>query len=355
MNNIFKKAMVASIIAVFVFSAFAIATDIEDAYAEEPIIVTDSTGKELILDAPADKVATIGYGFTKTVVDLGGKDKIVAYDLYSKDLVNEEGIEGKNVGSSYSSNKDQIYSTMVQLKDKGDFDIDTDVIIINDYSGTVAPDGTREMLEDAGFKVLCFGASSYSEVVSIVENIAIAIGKESSEALNKMHTAYNTAVAGAEGIAEEDKVTAIYVNEYQGSLRIYNEGIATSMIELAGGKNVGFKSDSLKNFHEEEASYILQLNPDVILLDGNHSMTEREFQKHVLKTASITVIKMDKDWNNYCPSAADGLLVVSEAMLNDYDRKESIQDILYINGEAFLATGMAIILVLAGILVMRRP
>lgn len=358
MYNISKRVRVASITvsiaAVFIMSAFSFAVNVDDAYADTTITVTDSTGRTLIMDAPADKVATIGYGFTKTVVDLGAQEKIVAYDSYSVALVKELGLEGVSVGSSYSSNKDHIYSTMVQLKESGRFNIDTDLVIINDYSGTVTTGGTREMLENDGFKVLCFGAYTYNGVLDIVENIAIAIGKESAEALNNMHEALNLAEGRASEIDDDNKVRAMYINDYQGKIRVYNEGIAVSMIELAGGKNVGFNPKISNNFYPAEVSLILQLNPDVIFLDGNYPMSEKEFQKNVLRTASIVVIKMETDWNNYCPSAAEGLTVVSDAMIEEYDHSESVMDILYIHGEMVLATGMIFIVVLAGLFVMRR-
>ncbi len=354
MTNTLKKIIVVSFIALFVFSAFSIAVDLDDAYADEPIIITDSTGKELILNAPAEKVATLGYGFTKTVVDLGGKDKIVAYDLYSEDLINELGIEGFNVGSSYSSNKNTIVSSMILAKVDSLFDVDTDVIIINNYSGTISENGTRDKLEEQGFKVLCFGANDYEGVVYIVENIAKAIGKESSAALTNMISARDSAYEAGKDIADEDKVTAMYVNEYGGGLRIYNEGIAVSMIELAGGKNVGFNSNISTTYYSSDASAILLLRPDVVFLDGNHSMSAKDFQKKVLRTKSIEVIKMEKDWNNYCPSSAVGLSVVSEAMLEEYDHDESIWDIISINIEMTVAGLLAAILVIAGLLVMRR-
>lgn len=354
MNNIFKSVTVASIAAVFIFSAFGFAVNIDDAYADS-ITVTDSTGYTLTLDAPAEKVATLGYGFTKTVVELGGKDMIVAYDSYSDDFAKESGIEAVNAGSSYSTNKDYIYSTMVQVEQSGKFNLDTDVIIINDYSGTIAAGGTREMLEADGFKVLCFGAYTYNEVLDIVENIAILIGKESAEALEKMYDAFDLATDRAGEIDDENKVNAMYVNEYQGKLRVYNKGIAVSMIELAGGNNIGYNSNVSANYYEAEASLILQLNPDVIFLDGNYPMSEKEFQKNVLRTASIVVIKMDADWNNYCPSAAEGLTVVSDAMIEEYDHTQSVMDIFYINSEKILTAGALFIIVLIGLFVMRKP
>lgn len=324
------------------------------ALGSSAIQVEDSTGKKITLDGPANKVATLGYGFTRTVIDLGGKDLIMAYDTYSQDVVDEYGIIGENIGSAYSSNKDVIVASMILLGEGGKFNKATDVVILNDYSGTIADEGTREFLEDDGFKVLCFGAQDYDDVLFIVENIAKVIGKESSEALNKMRDVKDTAYKLGMEINPEDKVTAMYVNTYSGTMRIYNTGIATSMIEMAGGVNIGYNKDILSNYYAAEASTILELYPHVVFLDGNYPMTAEEFQKDVLKTDTIHVIKMEKDWNNYCPSVADGLMVVSAAMLDDYpDRSEDEITFPYTMGEVLVIVAVTIS-VLLGLLVMRH-
>ncbi|HKM13579.1 MAG TPA: ABC transporter substrate-binding protein [Candidatus Methanomethylophilaceae archaeon] len=357
MGSFTNKILVGAVIAVFLSSAFLILLDSDESSADTPITVTDSTGATLTLDGPANKVATLGYGFTLSVIELGGKDKIVAYDLYSKDVVNEHGIVGENIGSAYptAANIENIEASMIQLSSKGNFDKSTDVVIINNYFGTLADDGTKSKLESHGFKVLCFGANTYDEVVTIVESIAKVIGKESSDNAIKMNAARDNAYNAGKDIADGDKVTAMYVNDYSGTLRIYNSGIATSMIELAGGKNIGFNGNTSVNYYSAEASTILQLNPDVIFLDGNHPLTAKGFQDNVLRTNAIKVIKMEKDWNNYCPSASDGLLVVSAAMLDDYeDDNLSWGGISFpLSATGLVATVSITLAVLLGLFVMR--
>lgn len=355
MGSITNKIIVGAVIAVFLSSAFLILSDSDESLATAPITITDSTGTDFTFDEPADKVATLGYGFTLSVIELGGKDKIVAYDKYSKDVVNEYGIIGENIGSAYSTYGSEILASMIQISDSGKFNKSTDVVIINDYSGTVVDGGTRGKLEAQGFNVLCFGADTYDEVVKVIENIAKVIGKESSEVLTKMNMARDNAYNAGKDIADEDKVTAMYVNDYSGTLRIYNSGIATSMIELAGGKNIGYSSNVSGNYYSAEASTILQLNPDVVFMDGNHPLTAKEFQKDVLKTNAIKVIKMDKDWNNYCPSASDGLIVVSNAILDVYDSDlESDENISFpLSNIETVAIASIVIIVLLGLFVMR--
>lgn len=358
MGSFTNKILVGAVIAVFLSSAFLILLDSDESSADTPITVTDSTGTTLILDEPANKVATLGYGFTLSVIELGGQDKIVAYDVYSKDVINEHGIVGENIGSAYptSTNIANILAAMIQISQpEKSFNKSTDVIILNDYSGTIASDGTRDKLEDEGFKVLCFGAETYDEVVFVIENIAKVIGKESSENLAEMNMIRDDVYNAGKDIADEDKVKAMYVNSYSGTLRIYNSGIATSMIELAGGKNIGYDSEKSGNYYATEASAILQLNPDVIFLDGNFPLTAKGFQDNVLRTNAIKVIKMEKDWNNYCPSASDGLLVVSAAMLDDYSSNNlSWGGISFpLSTTGLVATVSVTFMILLGLFVMR--
>ncbi len=354
MSGITNKIIATAVIAVFLSSVFLIVSDSDESFADAPITITDSTGTIMTFDQPANKVATLGYGFTLSVIELGGKDKIVAYDKYSKDVIDENNIIGEDIGSSYSSNIDQILSSMIQVSESGKFIKSTDVVMINNYSGTIAPNGTRDKLEAEGFKVLCFGANTYEEVVDIIDNIAKVIGKESSDVLIKMNTITNNVYNAGKDIADEDKVTAMYVNDYSGTLRIYNSGIATSMIELAGGKNIGFNSDASGNYYSAEASTILQLNPDVVFLDGNHPLTAEQFQNDVLKTTTIKVVKMEKDWNNYCPSASDGLLVVSNAMLDIYDDDSDGDGSFSLTTVAIIAVVAIILVALLALLIVRR-
>lgn len=353
MSGITNKIIATAVIAVFLSSAFLILSDSDELFADTPIIITDSTGTILTLDGPANKVATFGYGFTLSVVELGGKDKIVAYDLASIDVVNEYGVPGENIGSAFTANFDGILASMIQLSDNSVFNKSTDVIIINNYSFTVKTGAIRDKLENEGFKVLCFGADTYEEVVIVIENIAKVIGKESSEVLAKMNKVKTDVYNAGKDIAEEDKVTAMYVDSSKGNLRIFNSGIAASMIELAGGKNIGNNGGTSVNYLAE-ASTILQLNPDVVFLDGNHPLTVEEFQNSVLKTDSIKVIKLKKDSNNYCPAASDGLLIVSTAILDVYDSNMDSDEGISLSTIATIAVVAIILVVLFGLLIARR-
>lgn len=290
------------------------------------ISITDSDGKTINLDEPAGKIVTLGFGFTITAIDLGYKDKIVGYDGGSTyaSSGNEKvlGMEDvTNMGSAYATDDNiaNILAHMLQMSEGVDskFDKSKDVIIINNWSGTVKVDGTRDQLVDKGFKVVCFGADTYDEIHIMIHSMSELLGGDPNNVIAKMDQAKTDALSMAASKADEPAPKAMYVSESSGTLRIYNSGIAVSMIELAGGENVG-NNGGTATYHAEDASFIIQSEPQVVFLDGNYSGTEEYFQDEVLKTRSIKVVKLEKDWNSTTPQVAEGLSAISEALYSSH-------------------------------------
>lgn len=303
----------AAILLVAMMAASFIMPIAESNESSGAVTITDSTGKTITLDEPAGKVATLGYGFTISVIDLGFKDKIVAYDNSSTYASsNNEKVKDMdviNVGSAFSSNKDAIVAKMIQAVNDSIFDKNKDVIILNNYSGTISPGSTRDMLEGEGFKVACYGGSSYDDVLFIVRSISDIVGGDKDNVIGHMEEVKTTVSDKTKDIADLDKRGAMYVAVYSGNITISNTGIAASMIEMAGGKNLGNNGASTST-HVESASYILQANPHVVFLDGNYAGSAEDFQNDVLKTTAVKVVKLEKDWNNFCPSVTYGLEAV---------------------------------------------
>lgn len=319
------------------------------------IAVTDSDGKTISLDEPAGKVVTLGLGYTITVIDLGYKDKIIGYDNGSTyDSSGNKKVEGMNVenlGSAYATadNISFIRAKMAQMVEDLKFNKSKDLIIINNWSGTVASGGTRDLLVDDGYKVACFGANTYDEIVGMVSSISQLCGGDSNNVVERMTQAKTEVQEMAASKSGEAAPKAMYVSEYKGNLRIYNSGITVSMIELAGGVNIGDNGET-NVYHNQNASYIIQNEPDVIFLDGNYPETAEYFQDEVLNTRSIKVVKLEKDWNSTTPQVTDGLLNISESLYNPYasdeDRIDDDAIMIFVGViAAFIAAGLALFLI----------
>lgn len=319
------------------------------------ITVTDSDGKMISLDEPAGKVVTLGLGYTITVIDLGFKEKIIGYDsgstYASSGNKKVEGMEVENLGSAYANptNIENIRAHMAQMVDDLRFDKDKDLIIINNWSGTVNSGGTRDVLVGDGYKVACFGANTYDEIVSMISSISQLLGGDSNNVVERMTQAKTEVQDMAASKSGEVAPKAMYVSEFNGNLRIYNSGITVSMIELAGGVNIGDNGEAYA-YRNEDASYIIQKEPNVVFLDGNYSETAEYFQEEVLNTRSIKVVKLEKDWNSTTPQVADGLLTISESLYNspvsDEDWIGNNAILIFVGGiAAVIAVGLALFLI----------
>lgn len=280
------------------------------------ISVTDPYGHTVEFDAPVNKIVTLGFGLTLTVVDAGCADKILAIDKYSlysyTNNPKVENLTAESIGSVYSSDADMVVTNMIQFRNDGLFNVDTDVLVMNFYSAALATDGLLDRLQNEGIKVLCYGASTYTYdlVVQAVSDVVKLVGGDDSIVQKMTDTKTNVSERGS-GLAEDEKPKAMYVSDVTGQVKVYNTGIAADMITLANGINVGNNGSGAS--HVEDISYILQVAPDVVFLDGNYSLTEAEFTAN-LGTDSIKIVKLEKEWNSYGPSTADGLEAISEAL-----------------------------------------
>ena len=108
-----------------------------------------------------------------------------------------------------------------------------------------------------------------------------------------------------------EKVRAVYVSYSGDVLYIGNFGsLATDMIGLAGGTNVGMDVNRSEVRYSADFSTISALQPELVLLDGYYSGTSEEFSA-LINDTNITVFKLNKTWTSYCPDVTDGVWAVA--------------------------------------------
>ncbi|MGE4577258.1 MAG: ABC transporter substrate-binding protein [Candidatus Methanomethylophilaceae archaeon] len=306
-----KKIMIVLVTCSMLFAAsFISLADENMVSATSPIEITDSAGHQITLSAPAEHVVTMGFAFTLTVMELGGADKIVGYDHYSTYSYTEDErmqeLDGiAELGTGYNSNKESLLTGLAQLVDNGNFTKATDVVFINNFSTTLASGGMYDNLVAEGYNVICLGAKTYDGSIEVVETISKAIGMDSADSVKKMEDARQAVVDRVAAVPGEERPSAIYVSVNGGSIRIYNSGLAVSLIETCGATNACRNGESA--YFNSDGSAIIQANPDVIFLDGTYNGTVEEFKEVFPSLASCNVVKLDKDWNNPCPGMAEGL------------------------------------------------
>jgi len=293
-----------------------------DGTLDSPISVTDSRGEVTNLTEPADHVASFGAFATNTLVDIGMVDKAVIFDAGSK--FDKSGIpEMRNISDDWfvtvsSSNKDAVVQRMLALVEDGQWNKSNDVVLGHGYSYLSS---VWEALEDLGFHVVTFYPDSYDGIVQVVEDIETITGADHDVSGHMVFVKEHIAERlEEEGITDDsEKVRAVYVSYSSNLVWLANTGSVTAdFITLAGGVNVAEDPAKASPRYSADRSAFLQFpDLDVVLLDGYYPGTAEEF-KSWIGSDDITVYKLNKSWNSYCPDATEGLWAVACLFYPEY-------------------------------------
>ena len=121
-----------------------------------------------------------------------------------------------------------------------------------------------------------------------------------------MKSVKQTVIDKTEGLTDDERPSAMYISASGNTITVYDSGIAASMITICGAVNAGDKGTGLAS-HKADMTEILMLKPDVVFLNGNYNGTAEDFKNAYTGAEILNVVILEKDWNNYCPSIADGL------------------------------------------------
>jgi len=330
-----------------------------------PISITDSRGVTTNLTGPATHVAAFGAFATNTLVDIGMLDKAAIFDAsseFNKSAIPEmQGMPADSFVTVSSSNKDMVVQTMLDLVDDGKWNKSSDVVLGYGYSylSTVWTD-----LEDYGFNVVTFYPNSYDGIVQVVEDIETLTGANHSVSAHMTFVKeYIAQTLEDNGIDNDtERVTAIYASYSSETLKIGNNGSVTvDFINYAGGLNLGEDPEKTVPTYTADFSAILQLDPEFVLLDGYYAGSAEEF-KAMIGNDDITVYKLNKSWNSYCPDATEGLWAVACLFYPDYFEGELPADWGNDDGDGevdntmiYAVVGIVVIVVaIAAVFLMRR-
>jgi len=285
------------------------------------ISITDSRDVIINLSQPATHMASFGAFATNTLVDIGFLDSAVIFDAgseYNKSAIPEMmNMSADKFIMVSSSNKDAIIQTMLGLVNDGVWNKTTDVIFGYGYGSYAAMWGE---LEGYGFHMITFYPKSYDGVVQVVEDIENVVGADHSVSEQMGYTkTYIAETLIEKGITNSSqKVRALYASYSGNTLKLGNSGSVTvDFINYAGGYNVAENPSIDTVTYAVDFSAIIQLDPDYVLLDGYYSGTAEDFSA-LIGNSDITVYKLNKSWNSYCPDATEGLWTVACLLYPDY-------------------------------------
>jgi iron complex transport system substrate-binding protein len=222
------------------------------AAAAGPITVTDDSGVEVTLDAPAEAIVSLAPANTEIAYAVGAGAKMVAGTSY--DDYPEEAKALPKIGDFANPNVEKIAS------------YSPDLVLA---AGGIQ-DKLRTKLEDLGMTVYVVDPTTYDAVIATIENIGKLAGTEDDAAsVTDAMAAARTEVQAAVG--DLPKATTF--------LEIYSEPLMTAgtgtfiddMITIAGGENIGAAAGAgFPNFSTE---VLVKTDPEVYIADSG-SMSE---------------------------------------------------------------------------------
>ena len=321
------KIMAALTISLMVFGSMAFFT--VDSDAADSIVVEDFVGHKFTYDKATDKIVTIGYAATLTAVEFGHLKKIAATDTYGmydyskNDLLRDVNPEKVQLLDSIynAAGAESIAAMLIQMVGDGKISY-TDTIVLTS-SATQGPRIydmlTSDTLGDKKFtKVLqYYSITDYDKIVDFVRDMSVVLTmNENSNLVKGMELTRDTV---KDGIKDQVKRDGIFINytASSGAWSIGNTGsIAVSLMEAAGlnniGRNTGVTGTTYGNL--QQAIQIIDGDTDVlVVLSASYAGTVSEFKQEVFgdRNYQIDVVKLENEWNNYCPDSKDGLWAIA--------------------------------------------
>ena len=307
------------LVAVLIVAVVAVALTSGLLQSGEAADLTDAAGREVILDAPPERIVSCTPGLTEMVFALGLGDKLVAVTDYCDYPAEAAALRdaNKTVGGFWEPNYEVILS------------YDPDLVLV-DY-GTDAHQQLASKLIDANVTVLQM--FEQKNLASVYANLGL-LGKvtgtsENATVLaNDIKASIESVQSAVEGL---DKPTVMYVTYVEtGFTNAYVSGSGTAvdeLIGLAGGKNVfadqsGWFSPSselmLSNAKSIDCMIITSMFSDTAAEDLNDFFVNDELWKQSPAVMNNKIFYLqgqgENIFNRQSVRAADAVQLMAEMM-----------------------------------------
>ena len=236
--------------------------------ASEAINVTDMTGRELALSAPATRVVALTAADCEILFALGAGGTLVGRGAYCD--YPAEVLEIPSVESGYETNLEQIIALEPQL------------VLMSTMAQTVEQ---VEMLEAAGITVAVSASDSIADVYQSIALIGAVTGKDAeAEALiSDMETAF-------EALRETPLAGSVYFEVSPLEYGLWTAGQGTFLQEIAdilGLENIFADLEGWAQISEEQ---VLSRNPDTIVtMSADYGTEPSPTEEILLRTGWETV------------------------------------------------------------------
>jgi len=245
-----KKVILLTTISMIISAAFSACGPGAAAVSAE-ISVTDGLDKHIALDQPAEKIVTLSPPITEMLYAIGAGDQVIARDSFSD--YPETALSLPDIGGGFA-----------------EYDLET-IISLNPDLVIAGGINTPELvgsLEDLGLTVYYLANPPDLEgTFASIETLGVLSGHEdqSKELVEGLRSRVDAVSASLENV--EEKPTVYYELDATDVAKPYTPGpntFYTSMIEMAGGENIGAELEF--EWAQISLEQLLIEDPDLILL-----------------------------------------------------------------------------------------
>jgi len=268
-----------------------------------PVTITDATGKDIVLEAPPERMISLIPSNTEILFGLGLNDEIVGvndYDDYPPEVADKE-----KVGST-EFNIEQIIA------------LQPDIVFAHE-SGMASLGGAMEQLEAAGVKVfIVANASNFNDIYTTIEQLGRATGKlpEAQKTIANM----KAKVEEVQAKLQDVKPKKVFV-EISDEPEIYTPGKNTfmqEMLDMIHAENIAADTDG---WFKIDAEQIITKNPDVIVVTYNYvpdiltKIPQRAGFETITAVKNKAIVQVDENTTSrQGPRLADGLEELAKAI-----------------------------------------
>lgn len=216
-----------------------------------PRTVVDGLGREVVISAPPQRIASVSLASDEMLLDLVGSDRLLGVSLFA----------GDPAISNIASRLSGIEHTELIGNPERLISLEADLVVLSTYNNPAAVD----QLLDADVPVFVLaGFESLDDIRANLRTLGRITGTEAraEELIAGMDAALENVRRAVSGY---DPVRVLY---YEPGGITYGAGSSVDeIIALAGGINVVAESD-LGPYPLVNAEYVIAADPDVILLGG---------------------------------------------------------------------------------------
>ena len=268
-----------------------------------PVTIKDATGKDIVLEAPPEKIVSLIPSNTEILFGLGLDDEIVGvndYDDYPPEAAKKEKV------GSMEFNIEQIIA------------LQPDIVFAHE-SGMASLDGAMDQLEAAGVKVFVVAnASDFNETYTTIEQLGRATGKlpEAQKIIANMKAKVEEIQAKLQDV-EPKKVFVETSDEPE----IYTPGKDTFMQEMLNMIHAENIAADTTGWFKIDAEQIITKNPDVIVVTYDYvpniltKIPQRAGFDTITAVKNKAIVQVDENLTSrQGPRLADGLEELAKAI-----------------------------------------